>query len=177
MSPQAGKCRCVAGEGPPAGGSGLGEPCFGDYGTSFLFFCWSGSSSPNLIHQGPPRPGAVWGVLMWLLASLNSHSPRLRARDVGLLSFFQLHKYFKGVDDTYEIKKWSRVPIKQYTYPVILLPNEIGTKYMFLKHVYFKHFKYNQKCPMSVHCIRWPSETPCLSNGDNDTSPAGLSGG
>lgn len=41
---------------------------------------------------------------MWFLASLNSHSPRLRARDVGLLSFFQLHKYFKGVDDTYEIK-------------------------------------------------------------------------
>lgn len=68
----------------------------------FLLLAWL--QFPKSHRQGPPRSGAVRGVLMWFTASLNSHSPRIRARDVGLMSFFQLHKYFKGVEDAYKTK-------------------------------------------------------------------------
>lgn len=43
---------------------------------------------------------------MWFIASLNLNSTRLRARNVGIMPFFQLHKYFKRADYAYEIEKF-----------------------------------------------------------------------
>lgn len=59
---------------------------------------------------------------MWFAASLNSHSSQLRARNVSLMSFFQLLRHFKEVVEAYEKKIFfSTLSFKKAAYPFILM--------------------------------------------------------
>lgn len=86
-----------------------------------LLSVWLLFPKPRPSRAAPPRCSNP-GVLMWFAASLNSHSSQLRARNVSLMSFFQLLRHFKGVVEAYEKKIFfSTLSFKKAAYPFILM--------------------------------------------------------
>lgn len=88
--------------------SGWETPSLGITRLAFFASLSLAAVPQTLSIKGRPRC-STWGVLMWFAASLNSHGSRPGARNVSLISFFQLCRYFKGVVKAYEIKKISNI--------------------------------------------------------------------